>query len=99
MPEPLADADRALLERVAGRIVALRLEVPALLTLESTRPLGLVAGQALIFFEPIAQALLGLGDLRRFARLLERRETLDELVGMIERRAEAVRAPGKPGTR
>jgi hypothetical protein len=37
--EALAEPDRALLERLARRVVELKLETPALLTLETARPL------------------------------------------------------------
>jgi hypothetical protein len=85
----LTAADRELLERVASRVVEHRMEVPAILTLESARPLSLIAGQAMIFFEPLVAAFLRLPDYRRFAQLVERRETLDVLVRLIEERADA----------
>jgi hypothetical protein len=91
-PLPLAPADLALLERVAARVVELRVEVPAILALESVRPLSVVAGQALVFFQPMVQALLRFDDYRRFAALAERREALEALTGLIERRAEESRA-------
>ena len=80
--------DRALLGRIAGRIAELRLEVPALLTIEGARPLSLLAGQALAFFEPIVGAFLRLPDYRRFAQLIERRETLEILMRLIEEHAD-----------
>ncbi len=95
--QELSAEDRALLERVAARAVELHLEVPAVLALESLRPLSFAASQALLFFEPFAQALLGLGDYRRFARLIERREALEELVRLIEQRADGAR-PGRGGS-
>ena len=88
---PLAAGDLALLERVAARVVELHLEVPAILTLESVRPLSLVASQAMIFFQPLVQALLRFPDYQRFAALAERREALDALTGLIERHAEESR--------
>src|SRR5439155_119917 len=42
---PVAGDDQALLDRLASRIVELRLELPAILTLETCRPLSLLAGQ------------------------------------------------------
>jgi hypothetical protein len=91
MASELGLEDRALLERVARRVVDLRLEVPAILTLESCRPLSLVAGQALLFFQPLAQALFPLPHLERFAALLERRDALDALTRLIEGGAEEAR--------
>jgi hypothetical protein len=97
-PAPYAPEDMALLERVAARVVELRLDVPAVLMLESVRPLSFVAGQAMLFFQPMVQALLRFDDYRRLAALLERRESLDLLSSLIERRAEAAarRAPAPP---
>ena len=85
----LAPEDRLLLERLAQRVVELRLETPAILTLESTRPLSVLAGQAMLFFEPFAQALFHYPDYRRLAALVERRDALELLTRLIEERAEA----------
>lgn len=84
--DTLSPGDRALLERVAERIVALRLETPAILALESSMPLSLLAGQAMIFFEPIVQALFHLPDYQRFAELVQKRPTLEALTTLIEER-------------
>ena len=88
----LGAEDRALLDRVAARIADLHLEVPALLTLESVRPLSRVAGQALIFFEPFLQVLLRPGDSRRFASLLQTPDGMDTLASLVEGHADARRA-------
>jgi hypothetical protein len=93
---PLAEADRRLLERVAARVVELHLEVPALLALETVRPLSVVASQGMIFFEPLVQSLLRLGDYRRFAELAERRETLEALAALIEEKSVARPAGSHP---
>ena len=85
----LAPEDRVLLERLAQRVVDLRLETPAILTLESTRPLSVLAGQAMLFFEPFAQALFRYPDYRRLAALVERRDAMELLTRLIEERAEA----------
>ena len=84
----LAPEDRELLARLAARVVELRLETPAILTLETARPLSVVAGQAMLFFEPFAQALFRLPDYRRLAALVERREAMEALAAMIERAAD-----------
>ena len=70
------------------------MEVPAILTLETGRPLSLVAGQAMIFFEPIVLALFRLPDYRRFAALIERREALEALI-----RRDRDRVPSARGWR
>ena len=99
---PLSPEDQALLERLARRVVELRMEVPAILALESSKPMTVIASQALIFFEPMIQSLFRFSDYRRFTALLERRDVMEALIRRIEdeaeraraRRAEARRAPG-----
>ena len=93
--EALSDDDRALLERLARRVVELRLETPALLTLETARPLSVLAGQAMLFFEPFAQALFRLPDYRRLAALVERRDALEALSTLIERATDEREQAGK----
>ena len=94
--EPLAADDQALLERLAQRVVELRLETPAILTLETARPLSVVAGQAMLFFEPFAQMLFRMNDYRRLAALIERREALEALTRLIEDGADARERASRP---
>ena len=86
--ESLSPEDEALLDRLAVRVVELRMEVPAILALESARPLTFVASQAMVFFEPVARALFPLPDYRRLVALVERRETVEKLIAKIEARAD-----------
>lgn len=91
-PDPaFAPEDLDLLDRLAARVVELRMETPAILALEGGRPLTVVASQAMIFFEPMVAAFFRLPDYRRFATLVERRETVEHLLQRIESRAEAAR--------
>jgi hypothetical protein len=91
---PALDAeDVEVLSRLADRVVELRLETPAILTLETARPMSFFASQTLVFFEPLVQALFRFRDYQRFTRLLERRDTLELLTRLIEDRA-ARRAGG-----
>jgi hypothetical protein len=76
---------------VAERVVALRMTVPAILTLESVKPLSFVGSQALYFFEPMVRAFFAVPDYERFAALVERRDTLEALLVKIEQRDETVR--------
>lgn len=95
--EALTADERALLGRLAHRVAELRMETPALLTLETARPLSLVASQAMIFFEPFAQMLFRFDDYRRLAQLIERREAVDTLAQLIERAAEEREAAARTG--
>jgi hypothetical protein len=88
----LTAEETRVLERLADRVVELRLELPAILTLETARPLSLVAGQAMIFFEPMVQALFRVTEYRLWASLIERRECIELLARMIETRADDAHA-------
>jgi hypothetical protein len=87
-PETLAPEDQALFDKLAAWLVARRLETPAILFLETVRPLSFVGSQAMIFFEPFARALFAVKDYDRIARLMERRSNLELLVRTIEHAAD-----------
>ena len=95
--EAMTPDDRALLERVATRVVELHMEVPAILALETGRPLSVLAGQTMHFFEPLATTLLPIVDYRRLARLVEQRNAIEELIHAIESRADAAHAERRAG--
>ena len=84
----LSDEDADLLDRIAARIVRLGLATPAIFFLESVRPLNFVASQAMIFFGPLATAILPRHDWDRLARILEERESVEELLTRIEARLD-----------
>ena len=66
--------------------------VPAILFLESVKPLSFLGSQALLFFEPMVRAFFAVPDYDRVAALLERRESLEALLVRIEARDERARA-------
>lgn len=88
----LSPEDLELLDRLAARVVELHMEVPAILTLESGKPLSVLAGQAMIFFEPFVQSMFSFPDYRRYAALIERREAIEALILRIEQHGERSRA-------
>ena len=90
-PVAVSEADLALLDRLATRVVELHMEVPAILTLETAKPLSVIAGQSMVFFEPMVQSLFSFPDYRRFALLVERREVIEALIRLIEEKADRAR--------
>jgi hypothetical protein len=74
------------MERVADKVVSWRLTVPAIVFLESTKPLSFVASQALVFFDPIVRSLFSWKDYERFYTMLEDRKNIELLIQEIERR-------------
>jgi len=65
--------------------------VPAILFLESVKPLSFIGSQAMYFFEPMVRALFAVPQYERFAAMMERRENVEALLVAIERRDDAER--------
>ncbi len=65
--------------------------VPAILFLESVKPLSFVGSQALYFFEPMVRALFSVPEYERFAAIVERRENIERLLVKIEAREDTAR--------
>jgi hypothetical protein len=79
------------LDRLAEFAVSRRMTVPAILFLESVKPLSFLGSQALYFFEPMVRALFTVPEYERFAALMERRENIEVLLVKIEDRDEKAR--------
>ena len=93
---PLTEEDRKLIVRLATAIVVRRMAGPAILFLESVRPLNYIGSQALVFLRPFVEPFFNPGDTKRVAEILERREGLRALVLAIEAKA-AAKDEGKGG--
>ena len=83
--EPLDEKDQALIEKVAQGVVSRRMTAPAILFLESVRPVSFVSGQALVFFGPVLEMVLKREEIERGAKMLERRDVLETLTVRIEK--------------
>jgi hypothetical protein len=87
-PPVLSPEERELLERLAGQVVRRRLVAPALLALESGRPLSFLGSQVLAFLAPFATVLFSPVEYDRLVQLLERRHSVDALIEAIVRQDE-----------
>ena len=79
-----AEGDQTLITKVAERVVRMRMSVPAIFFLESSKPLAFVGSQLLIFLEPFVQTLFNFAQYQRFALLMEDRDNWEALVRKIE---------------
>jgi hypothetical protein len=78
------DAERALVDRLAGEIVRRRLTAPALMLLEMSRPLNYVSAQFLHFVHPFL-SVFGQGPAtEQIARFLEKRGALEFVADRLE---------------
>jgi hypothetical protein len=83
-PPPLTENEAAVMERVAAKVVEWKMTVPAILFLESVKPLNYIGAQAMVFFEPFVQALFNIKDYDTFREMMERRENMERLLLKIE---------------
>jgi len=81
---PLTAEDHELLAKLADFVVRRRMAAPALLFLNSVRPLNAIGSQAMVFLRPFLTPLLKPADYDRVTKILERREGIAALVDAIE---------------
>jgi hypothetical protein len=72
------------IQRVARVIVERRLETPAMLFLESNRPLTFLAGQGVLAAMPLIGGFIPPADVEALSRVLGSEESLDMLIARIE---------------
>ena len=65
-------------------IVNKRMTTPAILFLESVRPLNYVGSQVMVFFAPTVRIIFDLPEWDELRMILERRESIAYLLDLIE---------------
>ena len=80
----LTAEDHALLARLAEKVVRRELALPAVLFLQSVRPLNSLGSQTMVFLRPFLTGLFKPEDYDRLTRILDRREGIGALVDAIE---------------
>ncbi len=73
-----------LMENIAKGIVQRQLTVPAIIFLESIKPLSFLGNQMLIFANPVISLVVQSGNYYKFIRMIENRENIEKLTIMIE---------------
>lgn len=79
------ERDRALIDRLAAFVVRRRMTVPALMLLESWRPLNFIGSQMLTFLAPFVTMVFSEQEYSRFTGILERRGSIDLIIERIEK--------------
>lgn len=80
----LPEEEEAVLEKLARKVVDKGMSVPAILFLESVKPLNFIGSQTMVFFEPIVQTVFNFKDYDNLRQALERRESIEILILRIE---------------
>jgi len=82
--KPLPAEEEAVLDKVARKVVEKRMAVPAILFLESVKPLNYIGSQTMVFFEPMVQTVFNFKDYNALQSALEKRESIEILLNKIE---------------
>ena len=84
---PVSTKDHsALIDDLATRIVRRRMTAPAVVFLESVRPISRLAGQALLCASPLLSLFVMAGRIDTVCDMLEDRRNIERLLEAIERR-------------
>jgi protein transport protein SEC61 subunit gamma-like protein len=94
--KPLSQQEQRWLELIAERVVKRRLAAPAILLLQSAKPMNFVASQLLVFFKPVISVVFPPGKCDEVAELISRRQSAEALLRMIEEKTKHV-GKGKYG--
>ncbi|MDP6396661.1 MAG: hypothetical protein QF712_03045 [Candidatus Marinimicrobia bacterium] len=92
--EPTED-QKPVVEKVCQEVIRRRMATPALIMLETFRPLNFVGSQVLHFFHPIVSAILTTEAYKHFTEFLERRGSVDYLCQRIEQLDDEMRKKNK----
>ena len=91
------EGERQVAERLADFIVGRRMTAPALMALESGRPLSFVGSQVLVFLAPFATFLFSSQEYERLTRVLEKRRGVDLIIDAITAREADHASEGERG--
>jgi hypothetical protein len=75
---------KEVMDRFARKIIDWRMTAPAILFLESAKPLSFLGNQALVFFQPMVQAIFNFKTYDEVVEILEDRDNLEYLLRKIE---------------
>jgi len=81
--EPTPD-QRAVIDVLCQRIVDRGMELPAILFLESSKPLGPMVAQSLLLLQPWFELVADRNQLAILTKFLDRRGSFDYLCGRLE---------------
>ena len=83
-PVEPTEVQRAIIDRLCRQVHSRGLTTPALVFLESVRPLNYVSSQTLHFFAPVLSVVADAQACRELADFLEHRGSIDYLCRRIE---------------
>ncbi len=82
--QKLTPQQEEILDKIAKKVVHWKMSVPAILFLESVKPLNYIGSQMMAFFEPFVQTVFSWKDYEEFRKMMEERGTIELLLLRIE---------------
>ena len=82
----LDEQDLAIVKKLASFVIKRGMAEPALIFLESMRPLNFIGSQAMVFLRPILTTFFSPKDYERLSQILEKRASIDILIEEIKKR-------------
>jgi hypothetical protein len=83
--QQLTPHQEEILDKIARKVIYWKMSVPAILFLESVKPLNYIGSQMMAFFEPFVQTLFTWKDYEEFRKMMEERGTIELLLQKIEK--------------
>lgn len=88
MSEEFNEKDQALFDKLADFVVKRKMSAPAILFLESSKPLNFIGSQFLVVLGPLIKVFFNIAEYDRIVELMEKRDNVERLICSIEKRAE-----------
>lgn len=83
--EKLTDEQaEALIQKLANKIIERKMQTPAILFLEMHKPLGNIAGHAMVAFAPFTVPFLGYDNINEFSQLMTQRRHWERLLDVLD---------------
>ena len=80
----LEEEDLELLDKMAKKIVDIGMTAPAILFVESFKPMSFIGSQIMVFFEPYVKIIFSAKDYTRVHELMSERENIELFLQRIE---------------
>ena len=96
------EEETLVVDKVARFVATRGLAAPAILFAKSAAPMNMLGSQLLVFFRPFANMVFNDAEFRKFAEILEHRNSVEFLVARIEeaerKRLEKKKKSGETAT-
>ncbi|HAV92600.1 TPA: hypothetical protein DCW38_05405 [candidate division WOR-3 bacterium] len=90
-----SDRKKEIISKIAKNIVLRGLTAPAIMFLESVKPMNFLGSQVMVFFEPIILTFFNISEYREASLMFEERDTIEKLINEIENQENEIKKDKK----